>query len=363
MSLIPNLDEIEVSLFGPGYGECIVVHIGNNEWVIVDSCIEPTEKLPASIKYLSDIKINAETSVKTLIATHWHDDHVRGLSKTLEICRNAEFVCSGALQCKEFLMLTSAYSAKSSLSRGLKEFNHILSILEEREQPPKFAIADRCLLRSQKNQDLPQLEIYSLTPSDESIKISQMEIAKLLPINKELKKDIVSRDPNHSSVVTWFNIAGIHILLGADLFDMKSNYSGWNGVVNSSARPTGAASVYKVAHHGSHKSDNPSIWSKLLTDNPYALLTPFLNGRVNLPNTEDIRRICNYTNNAYITSPPKPAKIKREKIVKQFIKGATRSMTSLHSPFGQVQIRKKINAQNDWSVKLAGAAMSLHCQK
>ena len=186
-----------------------------------------------------------------------------------------------------------------------------------------------------------------------------MEIAKLLPVNK----DIISRNPNHSSVVTWFNIAGIHVLIGADLFDIRSNYSGWNGVVNSSARPIGSASVYKIAHHGSHKTDNPSIWSKLLTDNPYALLTPFLNGRVNLPNIEDIRRICNYTNNAFITSPPKPVRIKREKIVKQFIKGAIRSMTSLYSPFGQVQIRKKINAQHNWSVKLSGAAISLRFQK
>jgi len=34
----PEKDEIEVSIFGPGYGECIVIHIGNNEWVVID-CI------------------------------------------------------------------------------------------------------------------------------------------------------------------------------------------------------------------------------------------------------------------------------------------------------------------------------------
>lgn len=31
MILTPNVDEVEVSLFGPGYGECIVIHIGDNE--------------------------------------------------------------------------------------------------------------------------------------------------------------------------------------------------------------------------------------------------------------------------------------------------------------------------------------------
>jgi len=31
-------DEIEVSVFGPGYGESILVHLGAGKWVIVDSC-------------------------------------------------------------------------------------------------------------------------------------------------------------------------------------------------------------------------------------------------------------------------------------------------------------------------------------
>ena len=36
----PTAQEIEVSTFGPGFGESIVVHAGNNEWVIVDLCID-----------------------------------------------------------------------------------------------------------------------------------------------------------------------------------------------------------------------------------------------------------------------------------------------------------------------------------
>ncbi len=362
MILAPGIDEIEVSLFGPGYGECIVIHIGNNEWVIVDSCIEPIIKLPAAIKYLSDIGVNPETAVKTIIATHWHDDHVRGLSKTLRNCRNADFVCSGALQSYEFLTLTNAYSKRSSLSRGLSEFISILSILDERNKPPIFAVADRSLLRIPNSQKQPKLEIISLSPSDESILLSQKEIAKLLPQEKQLKRDIVPRDPNYSSVVTWIEIGGIHILLGADLFDIKSDYNGWNGVLKSVARPMELASVYKVAHHGSLKSDNPYIWSKLLTDNPYALITPFSNGSVKLPGPGDVKRICEYTNKGYITSIVKPAKIKREKIVEQFINGATRSISPVNPYFGHVQIRTKIGDRENWKVNLYGAAASLQCR-
>lgn len=359
-NLPPNLDEIEVSLFGPGYGECITIHIGNNEWIIIDSCIEPISKKPASIKYLNDINVNPETSVKAIIATHWHDDHVRGISKTLQECRNAEFVCSGALQCEEFLILTNAYSARSKMNNGLKEFSSILSLLNEWSRPPKFAIADRCLLRLPVSQSRPELEIFSLTPSDESITLSKKEITNLLPKAKEPKKDIIPKNPNHSSVVTLFKIDGVYILLGADLYNVESNYSGWKGVINSTGRPTELASVYKISHHGSNKSDNPIIWSELLTNNPYALLTPFSKGNVKLPTEDDVNRISGYTDNAFITSTAKTVKIKREKVVEKFIKGATRSITPINTSFGQVQIRAKISDPKNWTVKLYGAAISLN---
>lgn len=188
-----------------------------------------------------------------------------------------------------------------------------------------------------------------------------MEISKLLPSETQPKKDIILRDdPNPLSVVTWFRIAGIHILLGADLYDVESDHSGWNGVINSSVRPKGSASVYKISHHGSKKSDNPNIWTRLLTDNPYALLTPFKNGSVNLPKPGDVKRICEFTDNAFITSKAKPTKIKREKVVEQFIKSATKSIVPINTSFGQIKIRTKVSEPENWKVLLSGAAVSLH---
>jgi hypothetical protein len=32
----PADDQIEVSLFGPGYGECCLIHIGNGKWIVVE---------------------------------------------------------------------------------------------------------------------------------------------------------------------------------------------------------------------------------------------------------------------------------------------------------------------------------------
>ena len=52
MNTAPKEEEIEVSIIGPGYGECILLHVGHNDWVVVDSCINPKTKKPAALEYL-----------------------------------------------------------------------------------------------------------------------------------------------------------------------------------------------------------------------------------------------------------------------------------------------------------------------
>ena len=88
----PEYDEFELSLFGPGVGECIVIHLGAGEWIIVDSC--KGERDPAAIEYLKSLKVSLEHEVKLVVATHWHNDHIRGLDTILSKCPVASFFAS-----------------------------------------------------------------------------------------------------------------------------------------------------------------------------------------------------------------------------------------------------------------------------
>src|SRR5512142_2478566 len=89
----PQDDEIEVSLLGPGYGESVVIHLGGQQWMIVDSCVD-SDDLPAPLAYLHRLGVPL-TSVVLLVATHWHDDHVKGFSECVRQCVNARIFMSG----------------------------------------------------------------------------------------------------------------------------------------------------------------------------------------------------------------------------------------------------------------------------
>ena len=96
----PQCDQIEVSLFGPGYGECVLLHIGDGNWVIVDSCFDKHRE-PAALAYLRGLDSDPAESVRLIVATHWHDDHIRGMGELVEVCKNAVFCCASVLGKRE----------------------------------------------------------------------------------------------------------------------------------------------------------------------------------------------------------------------------------------------------------------------
>ena len=74
----PGPNDFERTLLGPGYGECAIIHYGHGEWIIVDSCVDEAGH-PAALNYLRQIGVDAGRSVRMIVVTHWHDDHIRGI--------------------------------------------------------------------------------------------------------------------------------------------------------------------------------------------------------------------------------------------------------------------------------------------
>ena len=51
-------------------------------------------------RYLESIGLNPGQVVNLIVATHWHDDHIRGLARLVSECKEATFSCAAAL-CRE----------------------------------------------------------------------------------------------------------------------------------------------------------------------------------------------------------------------------------------------------------------------
>lgn len=348
----PGEDEIEVSLFGPGYGECIVIHTGHGDWVINDSCVIPSKigqrDRPVALAYLEDLGVTVSESVSLVVASHWHDDHIRGLAEIVGDCQSATFVCSAALNGREFLQLVSnAEKAATSLGSGVSEFKKIVELARDGRANIKFAMADQLLWRGTSS----PAQAHSLSPSSATLTSSFVDIADLVEDVRERRIRVPSCNPNASSVVIWIDIGdGSQILLGGDLETHTDARHGWKAIVGSNTRPRGRASIYKVAHHGSKNAHLDEIWSELLHQDGISILTPWRRGAGFLPTDRDIERISSLSKETYVTTragSERPAR--RSRLAMEEVRRATRSWSRLEPSLGHIQLRKTFG-QDNWRV-------------
>jgi hypothetical protein len=179
----PGSDELEISLFGPGYGESVAVHLGGGRWMIVDACIDSKTGTPAVIDYLEQIGVNYTENVAVVLATHWDDDHVRGLGEVVERCTKARFAFSSAFRSIDFLTLVELGDLGTRrLSSGPREFAMVLSALKARKAAgddlggaPRIITENTIVDRSQ------HCEVRALSPSSAAVQAGQKAIASLLP--------------------------------------------------------------------------------------------------------------------------------------------------------------------------------------
>ncbi len=366
----PRDDELEVTLFGPGFGESVVLHIGGGNWIVVDSCIHPGSPLPAALDYLFQLKVDVNEAVKLVVATHWHDDHIRGISGVLNACQSAELVISGALQVDEFLKLVALYQDRQvAKSSGVDQFSKLIELLQARKRkgvrfnPPLFALADKLLYRDElvvENSVYP-IRVYALSPSDATILQSKLAFGQILPRVGENPRRINSPTPNIASTVLWIECGPHAILLGADLEQTSDPKTGWSVILAESNVIAGSADLFKIPHHGSQNAHHPHVWAQLLVKDPHAILTPFSRGQKPLPSEDDVNRIVDLTPNAFITSPVRLHKERwRNRVVRDFVKDVTREMVSVNHGWGQIRLRRNLtNASEPWTVTLLGDAYQI----
>ncbi len=349
----PGKDEFELTLFGSGYGECIALHVGDGAWILVDSCVS-TDGTPIALQYLQSIGLDPAQAVRFIVATHWHDDHIRGMSKLVERCCQATFCCASVLTEKELLAAIHALDDRhmTIAGSGVQEIHRVISRLIQTDSRPTFALGNRRVFSHPAG-----CEVWSLSPDDGAVAGFLKTIGSLLPGEGEGKTRVPDQSPNEVAIVLWVRVADVVVLLGSDL-----EKRGWIEILRSGARPTSKASAFKVPHHGSANAHEPGVWNRMLDRDPFAVLAPWQRGNRVLPTQNDVDRILSYTTNAYSTTGgglTAPARKRGTRTVERTIRESGVWLRRLELSFNAIRLRRPISSLGQWETDILGTACHL----
>ncbi len=355
----PGIDEFEVSIFGPGIGECILMHLGNGEWFVIDSCRMPGSKSPAALEYLAELGIDATSAIKRILATHWHDDHVKGMSEIVRSCPNALFAMSAALESDQFNQLVFEIEERNKLvvaTSTASEFAEILEEVARRGNQPPTAVSDGFLLFEGGFKDLVKVRV--LSPSPATVRDSQKNIIDRLQTRFAVRK-FKRFDPNDLSVAVQVSIGARDLLLKADLENTAEPEFGWKAVLTSPLRPKRLSSIVKIGHHGSDNADNSNIWQEMVLASPKGVVTPYTRLKEPLPRDADINRIKSRTDQLFCTTWPPSTRPPRRQGVDGLVAGATKTRRALNRTPGFVRFRCAFTDSAPPTVELFGSAKEL----
>jgi len=359
----PRPDELEISLFGPGRGECVVAHLGNNKWLIVDSCLAKGNSEPVALQYFNRLNIDPYDAVKRIIISHWHDDHIKGISTIVKHCPAAYVYFPQALQQEEFFtLLTSFHSIDSragsvpvnladfvraeDLTSGLSEIARIVSHAYQQESvhryKRKIKYADDSTIIYEDRGNSPRVGVRSLSPSGKMVNNALLYFAGLIPPSTQ-RGVIPYPEKNDASIAIWIEFNNIFVLLGGDLEDSTDHDLGWLAVLHGPNPPQGGkASIFKVPHHGSANGHNDQVWRHQLLPQVHAILTPFYGSSNPPPTHSDLKRMIALTEHVSFTAPPRiPKKKYDDHVVRKMLSGTVTERRTLVGQMGHIQIRTR----------------------
>lgn len=350
----PATNEIEVSIFGPGYGEAIAVHLGAGRWICVDSCLSDGQ--PAALAYFKAIGVDPGSQVVGVIASHWHDDHVRGLAKLVETCAAATFYYPAALGTHEFQAYAQILNAgdPSPFARETSEIVRTFRLLEEGQRRIAAVIADRLLAYED------GVEVFALSPNDVQYQRFVQTITSAMPSASPPRRraKIGSLPPNDTAVVIQIRTPMGPITLGSDLEEI--GVRGWSTMISQSVALRPLTALLKVAHHGSSNAHSDQFWRAYRNPDCIAVLTPFTRGSVKLPTASDVARIESFGNRNFITalSRARPAVRRTPEVARALRQCQIRLRRAQPRP-GHIRIRPRVGEPLDWEVALFDGAAAL----
>lgn len=331
---------IEIVVFGKGVGESILFRVKDDKWIVIDSFIEPSSKLPIALKYFRDNNMRIDDIVG-ILCTHWDDDHIRGISDIIKVHSNTLPVVM-PIVLKDKRVREYVKSKITSNTPCITEFMRVLELKRQNKCSVFRAISDRNLYRREINDRT--VVFIALSPNDDQYE----DFFNSIVLSDEIEKKRGSSSfENSISIATYAETNGDSILLGGDLENSKNG--GWKDICKNS-NTLNKCHVIKVPHHGSVNAYYDDVWS-LLVEKPIAIVTRYNNSH--LPKKEVLDKMYNKVSHLFIVGA-KPKKDKNLMQIDKKFHGEIKDAQILESNYGYVRLYKGIN-DTFWNIDTYGA--------
>lgn len=331
LKIKPSESELEFCVFGRGFGECIVIGIGE-DYIVIDSFNNPITHNPIALDYLDAMEVPYD-HIKDVIVSHWHTDHIAGISTILEASKNVKVVLSPIIHENKFHFFISLGIQQNQYSTS--EFAKVLQYIKKRGiNCVKCPTANTKIFG---NATLSNVELYSLSP--QSYEIFDY-ISSLISENLGQKTSYEYDDDNLLSIVLMLKYTNDGILLGGDLETSCNKNKGWDAIVNNYELDV-KSSVFKIPHHGSVTGHCKGVWETLLCHKPVSILTTYNKG-YKLPKESDIDRIKSLSKKLYIVGNNMKEDKDAEHRARKVLRGI--KIKSISNEIGMVRYRR--NLQN-----------------
>lgn len=353
----PAADDFEVSVIGPGFGECIIVYAAGR-WIIVDSCRDPITRRPVAAHYLEALGVPL-AEIKWIVATHWHSDHVSGIGELVQSASRAQFVCAHAIQNREFQSY-SGLVRRHSVGDTVRDFRQAIESATN-DGRLSWASAGTTLERDASVGGQVAFGLECLSPANHEYSLFVAQMAALWPKVGSPHRAGTKQDPNLTSIVLRVYTDRASALLGADLETHTSRARGWLAAVDQGrALSSGPSSLIKVPHHGSLGAHCDEMWSSLTQSAPTAVVTPYARGRKSSrpPTASDLKRIRSLSAELSITAPTEAGRIRdRKTVVGRTLSEHSIEVRRLGGSIGIV--RYKLVGPGVWARNLYGRARNV----
>lgn len=318
----PQKDHIEITVFGPSYGESIVLHIPSIGWGVIDSCRfkTKTKSVNLPLDYLTGVLEPNYPQLAFIILTHPHEDHYKGLDEIINkypggVKRVCWYAGDGIRELKQYIC-----RQRVAQNNVLPGFAQVLNAMENSVK--KGALARR-LGELTPIAETSQAKLFALSPSALNIRMYVEKLFKSIPEIGWRVKPMDDNEHNLLSTSLFLKCGKFQAILGSDLENIDHPSGGWNAIMNNNDCPEMWAHFVKIAHHGSTNGYNQNAWeTHCKYGQPIAVLTPFMKGNRNLPESDLIEALKNKVSQIYATAFPKH----QTKIHKYYSKDIERSL-------------------------------------